>query len=215
MGLISLREAHPDKDYYMLVDEDTLLFRRELDVMMTHLTMEVLKPEEDLYLGHQCQEACGICKPAWNVTFICTGGGVLLRGITLRRAVDSGVVKSVLDSQMHGERCYWHLDWALGQVFAQLGVRPRGHPAFQQFADEGKDRRVKSACGGERAAVACHKYSQATQKLILRQHRAREADLTAAWALPCAKSPPLVPKVSYCETAATIRKRQLEKKYGD
>ena len=43
---------HPTKDWYMLVDEDTIVFKKTLRALLHRLTHDVLAPRDDLFMGH-------------------------------------------------------------------------------------------------------------------------------------------------------------------
>jgi len=90
--LARLMKEFPGKDYYFLADADTLVFPDTLDAMTTLLEKEVLSKDEDLYMGDvQCyQDQChGTSCPCKN-PFVASGGGVLLRGKTMRKLKKSG-----------------------------------------------------------------------------------------------------------------------------
>jgi len=176
---MNLTRTYPSADYYMLADQDTMVFRAELARLLNLLEHEVLHPSEDLYTGHYCFEYVPVVALPVFLPFICTGGGVLLRGHTLRRAIREGSFEKVIEQQRTGNRCYWHADWVLGVALQMSGVQPKGHSAFQQFVYA----LPANACGN--VSVACHKFDRTVQEGMVRSHRVSGPALTPEWAAPC------------------------------
>lgn len=170
-ALDNLAKSHSDKQYYFLADADTVVFPEALHAMVRLLEHEVLGPSDDLYMGHGRDLSIG--------RFVMSGGGVLLRGRTLRRAAFSGTLQSCAREHINGSWCWRHLDWVLADCMRKLDVAAQGHEAFQQMVH-------KCACC-QPPAVACHPVKELGQQRSLgAEHRFFEVSrLTAAWAAPC------------------------------
>merc|ERR1711971_535877 len=98
------------------------------------------------------------------VRFIMSGGGVLLRGSTLRRLQSSGVLSKCIQRVHNGTWCYHHLDWVLAECLRDIGVMPSGHEAFQQMVDK-----CNSCCNPPR--VSCHPVSLQSELVrLLKTH---------------------------------------------
>jgi len=187
-GLSQFLAIHPDKDYYFLADANTAIFPLALRAMMQYLDFQVLKPTDDLYMGHGFNlKNMGPELPFQK--FIMSGGGVLLRGLTLRRLAATGVLEECAEEVYNGTWCYHHLDWFIGECLSKIGVYPQGHPAFQQHIGFCKEYPPPWHCCHE-AAVACHPVEEGLEMLnMIRMHTnylARNLHtLSAAWATPC------------------------------
>lgn len=173
----ALLKKFPDSDYYMLIDADTLVFSRLLRQMMTVLESRVLGPEDDLYMGHGFSGLRKFGIP----TFIMTGGGVLVRGNTMRKLGQH--LDACHRRHVAGDRCWHHLDWGLAECLRDIGVQPRGHEAFQQFFND-----CKSCC--DATVVACHPVPQEKQNHMEARHLSLLEDsevelLGDVWARPC------------------------------
>ena len=186
-GVQGLVHAFPGADYYLLVDQDTVVFPHMLRHMVELLHYDVLGPHEDLYMGDTIQildEDVNI-----DIAIVMSGGGVLLRGPTLRRASREGSLGNVSARQDRGDLCYWHSDWALAEALRLIGVRPRAHRGFVQFANEQGEQEQGKGCPP--TAVACHSYNFTEQLRLLKGRtsstmpRVDSAQLTADWATPC------------------------------
>lgn len=187
-GLAQFMNVHPDKDYYVFADANTAVFPLALRMIMHLLDASVLKPTDDLYLGHgfnlqSMGPELGFDK------FVQSGGGVLVRGLTLRRLAATGVLLECAEKVYNGTWCYHHLDWILGECLKEIGVRPQGHPAFQQHIDSCKEYAAPWRCCHE-AAVACHPVDEGITMLKLvkmhTEHLAKHLHtLTPDWARPC------------------------------
>jgi len=145
-SLHSLLSRHPHADYYMLVDSDTVVFPRNLHALVAYLEEEVLDDDDDLYMGH------GLWFHPRNddhmMPFIMSGGGVLLRGRTLRTLKSTGALHDC-SARAKTDRCWHHLDWTLASCLSWIGVKPTGHVGFQQFVDE-----CPKCCTHD--SIACH-----------------------------------------------------------
>merc|ERR1719330_415396 len=160
-----------DKQYYFLADADTVVFPETLNALLRLLEHEVLSQSDDLYMGHGRDLSIG--------RFVMSGGGVLVRGRTLRRAAFGGTLQGCSREHLNGSWCWRHLDWVLADCMRKVEVKARGHPAFQQFAN-------KCECC-KPPAVACHPFKDmAKQRSLIAEHRRFEVSrLSAAWASPC------------------------------
>eukprot|EP00927_Polykrikos_kofoidii_P054224 TRINITY_DN4867_c0_g2_i1.p1 TRINITY_DN4867_c0_g2~~TRINITY_DN4867_c0_g2_i1.p1 ORF type:complete len:285 (-),score=54.14 TRINITY_DN4867_c0_g2_i1:153-1007(-) len=170
-GLTALLRAHPSKDWYVLVDLDTVIFRTPLMTMIKVLN-NTLAADEDVYMGH-------FIKLKGVGHFVMSGGGVLIRGTTLRKLAPHFHTCGL---KQKADWCWHHSDWALGECFRSIGIKGRGHQAFQQFVDH-----CKSCCG--RRSVGCHPVEPSQQDALLKKHQ-RELNLdrlSVAWAQPCEK----------------------------
>ena len=76
-----------------------------------------------------CNSLCNqILSPPWQPTdkfkglpiFAMSGGGVLIRGSTMHRALQN--LRRMAHKQNGGTHCWWHCDWALAEAFRQSGV---------------------------------------------------------------------------------------------
>jgi len=120
-----------------------MIFSHRLRAMLAHLEYGILGPSDDLYMGH------GYAGEPQVPKFIMSGGGVLLRGRTLRRLKSSGLLQRCAKKHLRGDWCWHHLDWVLGECLLEIGVQPVGHPSFQQFIN------VCPRCCDEKS-IACH-----------------------------------------------------------
>lgn len=176
LGLKGMLMTFPTVDFYFLADTDTAVFRESLDVMMHLLQTSVLSAADDLYMGH------GYDLSSSNVgRIIMSGGGVLVRGHTLRRLASSGVLLGCIEESLSGLWCYHHLDWTVAECLARIKVTASGHPAFQQ-----------NTCNEHYRAevVACHPAKhRRVQQAMIEAHAANFAankdKLDATWAFPC------------------------------
>lgn len=192
-AMMTFSQLAPNADYYMIVDWDTIVFPEALAVLLRRLDEEVLSPSEDLYMGHGVR-LTERGPPEHGIgNFIMSGGGVLLRGRTLRRLVDSGTLAECAWRQRSGPWCWHHLDWVLGECLREIGVPARGHVGFQQYAHKC----VKSGvhihqCCSLTFAVACHSVDKMgiEPKDLLEFHR-KSFELSGGklldteWATPC------------------------------
>merc|ERR1711884_64972 len=101
VSLLELVQRFPVADYYMLLHSDTVVFRGNLEILLRVLDREVLRDAEDLFMGH------GRLLSKELGPFIMAGGGVLLRGLTLRRLVADGLLSQCAERQLQGDWC-WH-----------------------------------------------------------------------------------------------------------
>mmetsp|Transcript_139354 Transcript_139354/g.445654 ORF Transcript_139354/g.445654 Transcript_139354/m.445654 type:complete len:731 (+) Transcript_139354:56-2248(+) len=176
LGMKGMLMTFPTVDFYFLADTDTAVFRESLDVMMHLLQTSVLRAADDLYMGH------GYDLSGSKVTrIIMSGGGVLVRGPTLRRLASSGVLLGCIEESLSGQWCYHHLDWTVAECLARINVTASGHPAFQQ-----------NTCNEHYGAevVACHPAKhRRVQQAMIEAHAANFAankdNLDATWAFPC------------------------------
>lgn len=176
VGLEQLPKHYPKADFYFLADVDTLVFRESLAALMSLLHHEVLGPSEDVYMGHGYDlSGNGIGK------IVMSGGGVLLRGRTLRKLGATGMLRWCMEESLRGSWCWHHLDWAIAECLLKINVTAQGHPAFQQ-----------NSCHmhGDAGAVSCHPAKRRkVQKELLKVHRQRfdlgKLRLSASWARPC------------------------------
>eukprot|EP00931_Biecheleriopsis_adriatica_P116728 TRINITY_DN92338_c0_g1_i1.p1 TRINITY_DN92338_c0_g1~~TRINITY_DN92338_c0_g1_i1.p1 ORF type:complete len:634 (+),score=81.76 TRINITY_DN92338_c0_g1_i1:91-1992(+) len=145
-SLESLLEKHPDGDYYFLADADTLVFPRNLHTLVAYLEDEVLDKDDDLYMGH------GLWFHPFNADFlspfIMSGGGVLVRGRTLRLLNSTGSLHACATAAL-SLQCWHHCDWTLASCMARIGVKATGHTGFQQFVDK-----CPGCCTDD--SIACH-----------------------------------------------------------
>jgi len=172
-ALERLLQRFPASPWYLLADRDTAVFPSILQAMVDVLDAQVLSADEDLYMGHGRILAIG--------RFIMSGGGVLLRGLTLRRLSESGKLASCQERHAEGDWCWRHLDWVLADCLRETGVVARGHEAFQQFI---------SKCGEECCklpSVACHplKNESDVRRQMAKQLSFDATTVTADWASPC------------------------------
>jgi len=170
-ALERLTIQHPSANWYFLADADTVVFPHVLQSMMRLLDL-VLVDTEDLYMGHGRDLAIG--------RFIMSGGGVLLRGRTLRRLAGSRKLRDCGRRHLNGTWCWRHLDWVIADCLREVDIHPRGHPAFQQFATK-----CSGCCRSD--SVACHPYKvKADQEKVVEKHSSADtSQLTADWAMPC------------------------------
>lgn len=170
-GLMRLLQTFPGRQFYFLVDARTAVFPSALRALLRLLETEVLQPSEDLYLGHSIKLG--------NIgQFVMFGGGVLLRGQTLRRAASNGTLARCSYKHVRGQWCWKHWDWVLADCLRRLGVQARGHAAFQQAANDCQ------CC--QAPAVACHPVNISQQERLSQEHSRFDVQtLTAAWAAPC------------------------------
>lgn len=176
-GLARLMNEFPDKDYYFLADSDTLVFPEVLDSMMTLLENDVLSKDEDLYMGdvHCYLEPCHGTSCNCKNPFVASGGGVLVRGKTMRKLQASGHLGSCA-TKAFKEWCWHHLDWAINECMSEMGVQARFHKSFQQFSGPWQ-------C--PKGAVACHPVKTQNQRERIWAQRSHETlSLNAAWARP-------------------------------
>lgn len=179
----------PDKDYYFLVDANTVVFPRALKTMMSHLDAHILGRHEDLYMGHgftlDKHPDVGLGK------FIMSGGGVLLRGLTLRRLASSGTLSECIEEVYNGTWCWHHCDWILGECLRAINVFPQGHPSMQQHKDFCWEYPEPWRCCHE-AAVGCHPVEEGEpMRQMVRMHAGYlegnpDALADPGWARPCA-----------------------------
>eukprot|EP00927_Polykrikos_kofoidii_P028503 TRINITY_DN24877_c0_g1_i1.p1 TRINITY_DN24877_c0_g1~~TRINITY_DN24877_c0_g1_i1.p1 ORF type:complete len:290 (+),score=33.33 TRINITY_DN24877_c0_g1_i1:149-1018(+) len=139
----------------------------------------VLNADDDLYLGHGFRNHNNSV-PA----FVMTGGGALLRGTTLRRLVQGGHLQRCID-RVKTDWCWHHLDWSLSECLLDIGVTPRGSPAFQQFLG------LCRTCCRDNRRVSCHPVKDmGRQRLMVGEHQS-VASMVAlgardrSWAHPC------------------------------
>mmetsp|Transcript_14276 Transcript_14276/g.50115 ORF Transcript_14276/g.50115 Transcript_14276/m.50115 type:complete len:701 (+) Transcript_14276:88-2190(+) len=176
VGLEQLPKHYPNADFYFLADVDTAVFRESLAALMSLLQHEVLGPSEDAYMGHGYDlSGNGIGK------IIMSGGGVLLRGRTLRKLGETGMLRWCIEESLRGAWCWHHLDWVIAECLLKINVTAQGHPAFQQ-----------NSCHmhGDAGAVSCHPAKRRkVQYQLLKVHRQRfqlgKLRLNASWARPC------------------------------
>jgi len=180
-GLRDMLAQSPNASFYMLVDEDTVVFRKPLDRLVSLLDHDILSPEEHLYLGHLYHEPTDKFKGL--PIFAMSGGGVLIRGSTMHRALQN--LRRMAHKQNGGTHCWWHCDWALAEAFRQSGVSATNFQGFQQFATH-----KKGSCRPERD-VACHtvKGRRNQAKMIAEHNQAyleRDLlkDMDVGWATP-------------------------------
>jgi len=143
VGLQQLLENFPEADYYFLSDADTMIFSGRLRAMLAILEYGILSASEDLYMGHGFGGEPGIPK------FIMSGGGVLVRGRTLRRLSNTGQLQECAKRHLTGDWCWHHLDWVMAECLLEIEVEPSGHPGFQQFVN------VCPECCNEKT-ISCH-----------------------------------------------------------
>jgi len=170
-ALDTLAKTHSDKHYYFLADADTVVFPEALQAMVNLLEHAVLEPADDLYMGHGRDLSVG--------RFIMSGGGVLIRGRTLRRAAFGGTLQHCAREHVNGSWCWRHLDWVLADCLRLIDVPAHGHEGFNQFIN-------KCDCC-KPPAVACHpvKDKERQRALSARHKRYEVSQLKAAWAQPC------------------------------
>jgi len=166
-GLQNLLHMFPEADYYFLSDADTMIFSNRLRAMLAHLEYGILGPSEDLYMGHGYGGEPQVPK------FIMSGGGVLIRGRTLRRLKSSGLLQKCAKRHLEGEWCWHHLDWALAECLLELGVHPVGHASFQQFVN------VCHTCCDEKS-IACHPVADKSTLINIESRRGRKLRYAAS-----------------------------------
>jgi len=189
MALSEFLIQFPDKDYYFLVDANTVVFPRALKTMMSHLDAHILGPHEDLYMGHgftlENYPDVGLGR------FIQSGGGVLLRGLTLRRLASSGTLSECIEEVYNGTWCWHHCDWILGECLRAINVFPQGHPSMQQHKDFCWEYPEPWRCCHE-AAVGCHPVDlgEPMRQMVKMHAEYLEGNPDAladpGWARPCA-----------------------------
>eukprot|EP00316_Scyphosphaera_apsteinii_P020973 CAMPEP_0119308088 /NCGR_PEP_ID=MMETSP1333-20130426/8398_1 /TAXON_ID=418940 /ORGANISM="Scyphosphaera apsteinii, Strain RCC1455" /LENGTH=346 /DNA_ID=CAMNT_0007311783 /DNA_START=28 /DNA_END=1069 /DNA_ORIENTATION=- len=145
-GLKRLLAAFPGSDWYLLADADTLVFPHALRVLLVALDY-LLSATEELFTGH-----IQLTPVKHSTAYIGSGGGCLIRGGTLRRLNSSGVLGSFMARQRAGDLRWQPLDWTLAEAMNSIGIKPRGHAAFQHMSPDNWPR--DSWCDTSR--VACH-----------------------------------------------------------
>jgi hypothetical protein len=192
-AVLAVVQQFPNADYYFLADSDTLIFTVQLQRLVDILDHDILKPQDDLYMGH-VWEANIYDEHVSKFDIIMSGSGVVVRGRTLRRAVQEGVVKRVHAQMTKDKLVHWHADWAVAECMRLIGVQPLAHEGFQQFANEQ---------GCPLLAVACHKYNNQIQRQIINSRRPlfsvsiQDVD----WAAPCGSSAKFQHRVCYCTSS--------------
>jgi len=166
-GLHKLLLMFPEADYYFLSDADTMIFSSRLRAMLAHLEYGILGPSDDLYMGHGYGYEPQVPK------FIMSGGGVLLRGRTLRRLKSSGRLRKCAKKHLQGDWCWHHLDWALAECLLEIGVQPVGHPSFQQFIN------MCPTCCNEKS-IACHPVADKATLTDIESRRGRKLKFAAS-----------------------------------
>lgn len=149
LGLMHLVHVAPNAKWYMTSDDDTIVFPRSFGMLIRTLDAR-LGATEDLYTGHMMHRQIHRDEKLALGDFIATGGGALVRGITLRKLYNDGVLIRLSKSAQHGELRFVALDQALGYAMNEAGIRGRGHTAFQQFLGVG-------GCDPQKH-VACHPF---------------------------------------------------------
>jgi len=163
-SLKSLLSKHPAADYYMVVDDDTMVLRHNLQTLITSLERDVLDPNEHLYMGH------AVLHPELQIPYVMSGGGVLLRGGTLRLLDQQGLLDSYA-LRATRDLCWHHFAWQLGGALAEIGVKALGHPGFQQSMQD-----CTTCCHS--GSVACHPFKdRALQETLLATYAKQEGIL--------------------------------------
>lgn len=164
-GLEELVNKFPHADFYLTVDADTMVFPDALNFMLQNIRLE---EAQDLFMGDVTEFLLFVGR------FILTGGGALMRGLTLRRLVDDGHLNDC-QNKVRNDWCWDHLDWMLAKCFRLMNVVPRGHEGFNQWGN----------C--ELPVVTCHKVkSVEDQKKLLKQHEDfGSGSFNVSWAQPC------------------------------
>lgn len=172
-------QVFPNKLYYFLADADTVVFPQSIYSMMWLLERQVLSPSEDLYMGHAIDPTQGqFGRVAEIGKFIMSGGGVLLRGLTMHKLADSGNLSLCASRALNGSWCWQHLDWVIAECLRRINVIAKGHEAFQQNGGSGNCRPPK---------IGCHSVKdQADQVRLIQEHKGFDVSrLPADWAAPC------------------------------
>lgn len=166
-GLQRLVEMMPNADWYFLADADTVVFPHILLSVLGHLE-QALEEHDDLYMGHASDLGYG--------RYVMSGGGVVLRGQTLRRL--QAVLPECSDMQLD-EWCYHHLDWVVASCLRKIGVLARGHLGFQQ--------NVGSCirCCENPPLVSCHPYKDLEERGRVAKKFIGYDKVTYRWSLPC------------------------------
>jgi len=177
-GVRLLLRTVPGADFYLLLDADTQVFPQAMHVLLELLQAHFLAPDADLYAGHLLHPAFLAYHSSTIVRFkpkpfIGTGGGALIRGLTLRRLNVTGTLDRFIQQQTSGALRWLPLDQTLGLAMATINVPPLGHAAFQQFAGDDK----VGTCNATWAA--CHEYGKGCQP-----HKLGHAQLRDMWETP-------------------------------
>eukprot|EP00932_Pfiesteria_piscicida_P004175 SRR837773.14079.p1 GENE.SRR837773.14079~~SRR837773.14079.p1 ORF type:complete len:333 (-),score=65.12 SRR837773.14079:30-941(-) len=177
----ALLASHPTAQWYFFADEDTLVFPQVLHKMLSVLD-DVLAPGEPVYMGHS-----GYIGEL--VRFVMSGGGVLVRGETLRSMTGGNTLQWCIE-RIKDSWCWHHLDWALAMCLREVGVFPRGHQGMQQMIDVcAASGKIDPALCCAPPKVSCHPVPAGEREWMLRSHQAwfvaNEERLTTTWARPC------------------------------
>ena len=175
-----------------------------LRALLSLLEHHILEPTEDLYAGHQMpSQFHPNILDQHAEAFVTTGGGCLVRGMTLRRLLANGALASFRFRQESWDLAMAPLDWTIGDAMASIGIRARMHPSFQQFSGTAWHRAIPGLAGSACNAlseVACHPYNvswhgtagnESTVVRELREKHAPErfwawaAHAGIDWARPC------------------------------
>jgi len=184
-GLKRLLAAFPGSDWYLLADADTLVFPHALRVLLVALDY-LLSATEELFTGH-----IQLTPVKHSTAYIGSGGGCLIRGGTLRRLNSSGVLSSFMARQRAGDLRWQPLDWTLAEAMNSIGIKPRGHAAFQHMSPDNWPR--DSWCDTSRVACHLEKASKQEAEAILGLQSSMGLAAWAAktesavwkWAQPC------------------------------
>lgn len=187
-ALSMLLQQYPSKDYYFLADANTAIFTTALHAMMRYLDNEVLRPTDDLFMGHGMDISRHGPELGFRY-FIMSGGGVLVRGLTLRRLAASDTLSECIERVYNGTWCWHHLDWIIAECLAEINVWPQGHPSFQQHTNFCTEYPEPWRCCHE-AAVSCHPVEEGEpMRELERRHenylKVNMHTLSAGWATPC------------------------------
>lgn len=169
-GLMKFFDEFPSANWYFLSDADTVVFSSVVARAVKILDLN-LGTNEDLYMGHARH---------LNVShFVMSGGGVLIRGNTMRRIRPYLPLCGI---NQFGPWCYHHLDWVLGNCLRKINVNASGHPGFAQF-----DNWCNGHCCLDPPMYACHPFvnRQKMEKQIKKHQDFLVKDLSINWAKRC------------------------------
>lgn len=155
-----LYEMYPSKSFYLFIDDDTVVFTEQLRKLL-----HIIRGMNRVFMGHVMSPLSRLMD-----TMIASGGGVLLSHDVMDRMNSSGLIDAVFDERT--SRYAWYpMDWVLSDVIIhRMGIKPRGHPGFQQFANE------PWGCDCPRHAVTCHPYKTPKAQLQVLQSMTDELD---------------------------------------